>query len=226
MRWAAMPDTAIMAATMAMEADRRLRRLRFSIAFLGILATVLVLATAWALFRPGGPLVERSEPGIEIGGPFTLATHSGSTLSDRDLAGQPFAVFFGFTHCPEICPTTLWEMSEALKELGPDAERLRVLFVSVDPTRDTPEFLASYLQSFDPRVVGLTGSEEEVAAVGKAYRAYWEKVPTEDGDYTVNHTASVYLMDGRGRFAGTIAYGEQHQVRMEKLRKLLAGVRS
>jgi protein SCO1/2 len=203
--------------------DGRSRRLRMAIAVLGILASVLVLATAWVLFRPGGPLVAQSQPAVDIGGPFRLVTHKGDMLSDQDLTGQPYAVFFGFTHCPEICPTTLWEMSEALKQLGPDAERLRVLFISVDPTRDTPEFLDNYLQSFDPRIVGLTGSEEEIAAVGKEYRAYWEKVPTEDGDYTMNHTASIYLMDGRGQFVGTIAYGEQQSVRMEKLRKLLAG---
>jgi protein SCO1/2 len=212
-----------MVVTAAMADDGRSRRLRMAIAVLGILASVLVLATAWVLFRPGGPLVAQSQPAVDIGGPFRLVTHKGDTLSDQDLTGQPYAVFFGFTHCPEICPTTLWEMSEALKQLGPDAERLRVLFISVDPTRDTPEFLDNYLQSFDPRIVGLTGSEEEIAAVGKEYRAYWEKVPTEDGDYTMNHTASIYLMDGRGQFVGTIAYGEQQSVRMEKLRKLLAG---
>lgn len=212
-----------MVVTAAMADDGRSRRLRMAIAVLGILASVLVLATAWVLFRPDGPLVAQSQPAVDIGGPFRLVTHKGDTLSDQDLTGQPYAVFFGFTHCPEICPTTLWEMSEALKQLGPDAERLRVLFISVDPTRDTPEFLDNYLQSFDPRIVGLTGSEEEIAAVGKEYRAYWEKVPTEDGDYTMNHTASIYLMDGRGQFVGTIAYGEQQSVRMEKLRKLLAG---
>lgn len=203
--------------------DGRSRRLRLAIAGLGLLAAILMLSTAWALFRPGGPLVQQSSPTVQIGGPFELATHDGGTLSDQDLVGQPFAVFFGFTHCPDVCPTTLWEMSEALKELGPDAEKLKVLFISVDPARDTPEFLASYLQSFDPRIVGLTGSEEEIAEVGTAYRAYWEKVPTEGGDYTMNHTASVYLMDAKGRFFGTIAYGEQQSIRMEKLRKLLAG---
>ena len=160
---------------------------------------------------------------VQIGGPFTLTTQTGAKLSDADLKGMPFAVFFGFTHCPEVCPTTLWETSEALKSLGPDAEKLRVLFISVDPTRDTPAFLASYLQSFDPRIVGLTGSEAEIAAVGKEYRAYWEKVPTEGGDYTMNHTASIFLMDAEGQFAGTISYGEAMEVRLQKLRNLIAG---
>lgn len=160
---------------------------------------------------------------VPIGGPFTLTTQTGEKLSDADLRGKPFAVFFGFTHCPEVCPTTLWETTEALKALGPDAEKLKVLFISVDPTRDTPEFLARYLQSFDPRIVGLTGTELEIAAVGKEYRAYWRKVPTEDGDYTMDHTASIFLMDRDGQFAGTISYGESMEVRLEKLRRLIAG---
>lgn len=200
---------------------RRLRRLRVAITTLTALATVLVLASAWLLYTPGGPLVRQASSATRIGGPFRLITHRGSTLSDRNLASRPFAVFFGFTHCSEVCPTTLWEMSEALRQLGPDADRLRVLFISVDPARDTPELLASYLQSFDPRIIGLTGTEEEIASVAEAYRAYWKKVPKQDGDYTMNHTASVYLMDARGRFFSTIAYGEPSSVRMDKLRKLL-----
>ena len=212
------------AGTAAMADDARLRRLRISIAILGTLAALLIVATAWALFRPGGPLVAQTEPTVQIGGPFSLVSHEGRTFSDGDLAGQPFTVFFGFTHCPEVCPTTLWEMSESLKELGPDAEKLRVLFITVDPTRDTPGFLAQYLQSFDPRIVGLTGTEDEIAQVGKSYRAYWRRIDTEDGDYRMDHTASVYMMDARGQFVGTISYGEDHASRMDKLRRLLAGV--
>ncbi|MBL8581971.1 MAG: SCO family protein [Rhizobiaceae bacterium] len=164
-----------------------------------------------------------AEQTVEIGGPFTLTDQTGARLTDADLRGKPFTVFFGFTHCPEVCPTTLWEMSEALKALGPDADKLRVLFVSVDPTRDTPDVLSRYIRSFDNRIVGLTGSEAEIAAVGKAYRAYWEKVPTEDGDYTMNHTASIFMMDADGRFVGTIAYEEQADVRLAKLQRLIAG---
>ncbi|MBX3568713.1 MAG: SCO family protein [Rhizobiaceae bacterium] len=164
-----------------------------------------------------------AQPTVQIGGPFTLTDQTGAKLSDTDLRGKPFTVFFGFTHCPEVCPTTLWEMSEALKALGPDADRLRVLFISVDPTRDTPEVLSRYMQSFDPRIVGLTGTEQEVEAAGKAYRAYWEKVPTADGDYTMNHTASIFMMDGTGRFVGTIAYEEQADARLAKLKRLIAG---
>jgi protein SCO1/2 len=208
-----------MAITMA-EADiwkRRWKR-RVVSSLLLVIAALAALATAYAAGLFGKSVTSLAT----IGGPFTLTTQSGTKLSDADLRGKPFNVFFGFTHCPEVCPTTLWEMSEALKSLGPDAENLKVLFISVDPARDTPEFLASYLQSFDPRIIGLTGTETEINAVGKAYRAYWEKVPTEDGDYTMNHTASVYLMDAEGQFVGTIDYGEQANVRLEKLRRLVA----
>jgi protein SCO1/2 len=197
----------------------RLRALRASLLAFVVLAFG-GLAYAFGLFGQAG------RETVTIGGPFTLTTQTGATLSDADLRGKPFAVFFGFTHCPEVCPTTLWEMSEALKALGPDADQLKVLFISVDPQRDTPPFLATYLQSFDPRIVGLTGTEAEIDAVGKAYRAYWRKVPTEDGDYTMDHTASVFLMDRQGRFAGTIAYEEQAPSRLQKLRRLVAGTTS
>lgn len=113
-------------------------------------------------------------------------------------------------------------MSEALKALGPDAGSLKVLFVTVDPERDTAEALANYLQAFDPRIVGLTGNPQQVAAMANAYRAYWRKVPLEDGDYTMDHTASVFLMDAGGRFFGTIGYEEEPSVRMDKLKRLLA----
>lgn len=201
---------------MAVEASRWPRRLWGAAAIAAFLATAL-LVTIVGYRLTGGSGNTSELPG----GPFTLTTQAGGTLSDTDLKGKPFAVFFGFTHCPEVCPTTLWEMSEALKALGPEADKLKVLFVSVDPERDTPEFLARYLQSFDPRIVGLTGSEQQIADVGREYRAFWRKVPTEDGDYTMDHTASIYLMNGEGRYVGTIAYGETAQNRLAKLKKLL-----
>ncbi len=187
----------------------------------GIALVMLLAVGAFYLLPSSG--VSTVAGIVPIGGPFTLTTQTGAKLSDADLKGKPFAVFFGFTHCPEVCPTTLWETTEALKALGSDADKLKVLFISVDPTRDTPEFLARYLQSFDPRIVGLTGSEAEIAAVGKEYRAYWRKVPTEDGDYTMDHTASIFLMDRDGQFTGTISYGESMEIRLQKLRRLIAG---
>lgn len=135
-----------------------------------------------------------------IGGPFRLVDQDGRRVTEADFRGRPFLVFFGFTHCPDICPTALFEMSEVLRRLGPDAEKTAVLFVSVDPERDTPEKLKEYLSSFHPRIVGLTGSPQEIADVEKAYRVYAKKVPLEGGGYTMDHSAIVYLMDKDGRF--------------------------
>lgn len=190
----------------------------------GFVCVALLCAGAVFLLMPaleGRPALGSGV--ADIGGPFQLTATTGAKLSDADLKGKPFAVFFGFTRCPEVCPTTLFETSEALKALGPDADKLKVLFITVDPDRDTPEFLRDYLQSFDPRIVGLTGSQAEIDRVGKEYRAFWEKVPTGDGDYTMNHTASIFLMDAQGRFAGTISYGEAADTRLEKLRRLVRG---
>jgi protein SCO1/2 len=137
-----------------------------------------------------------------VGGPFALTTSDGKTLTDKELRGAPFLVFFGFTHCPDICPTKLFEISEVLRAAGPKGEKLKALFVTVDPERDTPETMKSYLGSFDPRIIGLTGERAAIDATVKAYRAYARKVPLKDGDYTMDHTALVYLMDRNGGFVG------------------------
>src|SRR5213594_133869 len=135
-----------------------------------------------------------------IGGPFKLTDQNGKVITEQDLKGHPFLVFFGFTHCPDVCPTTLFEVSEILRSLGPDADRARALFITVDPERDTPAVMKDYLSSFDPHLSGLTGNPAEVAAVAKAYRVYFKKVPLEQGGYTMDHTAIVYLMDKTGSF--------------------------
>ncbi len=173
------------------------------------------LASGFGPLSPSGTAVAAP---AAIGGPFKLASSKGGVLTDQDMKGAPFAIFFGFTHCPEICPTSLWEMSESLKRLGPEADKLKVLFVTVDPERDTPEMLARYLQSF----IGLSGSQKEMEAVAKAYRVYWRKVPTSDGDYTMDHTALIYLMDANGAYSGFIAYKDDEATRDRKLRDLLA----
>jgi protein SCO1/2 len=135
-----------------------------------------------------------------IGGPFSLLDQDGRTVTDQDLRGRPFLVFFGFTHCPDVCPTALFEISEVLGKLGSDAQRVSALFVTVDPERDTPAQMKDYLSSFNPRLVGLTGDPVAIAAVAKEYRVYVKKVPLDHGDYTMDHTALVYLMDKDGRF--------------------------
>jgi protein SCO1 len=135
-----------------------------------------------------------------IGGPFKLVDQNGQIVTDQDLKGRPFLVFFGFTHCPDVCPTNLFEVSEILRALGPDADRTRALFITVDPERDTPAVMKDYLSSFDPHLSGLTGNAAEIAAVAKTYRVYFKKVPLEQGGYTMDHTAIVYLMDKDARF--------------------------
>lgn len=135
-----------------------------------------------------------------VGGPFKLIDQDGRTVTEQDMKGKPFLVFFGFTHCPDVCPTTLFDMSEIFRKLGPDAGRAAALFITVDPERDTPPVMKSYLSSFDPHLRGLTGDEAAVDGAIKAYRAYSKKVPGTDGDYTMDHTALVYLMDKEGRF--------------------------
>ncbi|MEM8552501.1 MAG: SCO family protein [Pseudomonadota bacterium] len=193
------------------------RRFLIVAGLIAIIAAGGTMALSWP-----SPDADPNERASSLGGPFTLSTHKGETLSDTDLKGTPFALFFGFTHCPEICPTTLWEMSTALDELGSDADKLKMIFVSVDPERDTAELLGHYLGAFDERIIGLMGSEEELQQLGKQYSAFWKRVPLSNGGYTVDHTASVYLMDAEGRYVDIIGYGEEPEARLEKLRRLLA----
>lgn len=174
--------------------SRTVRVLLVAAAFLAGLAGMLtvVLVVAW---RTDVPMTRSA-----VGGPFQLVDQNGRTVTQDDLKGHPTLLFFGFTHCPDICPTTLFEVSEILRQLGPDADKVRAIFVTVDPERDTPAVLKDYLGSFDPHLMALTGSREEVDRMLKAYRVYSRKVPTEGGGYTMDHTALVYLMDKRGQF--------------------------
>jgi protein SCO1/2 len=141
----------------------------------------------------------------------------------QNLKGKPTAYFFGFTHCPEVCPTTLFEMTQHLKQLGPNADRLNVVFVSVDPERDTPELLKTYLKSFDPRIVALTGTPEDLAAAAKAFRIAYRKVPTEGGNYTMDHTSSVIVTDAEGELDSLIDYHEDDATAFAKLRRAIRG---
>jgi protein SCO1 len=143
---------------------------------------------------PLGPAV------AAVGGPFHLEDQNGKPVSDADMNGRPFLVFFGFTRCPEVCPTTLFYISEMLRRLGKDADRTGALFITVDPERDTPVTLKDYLSNFDPHLRALTGDPAAVNAMLKAYRVYAKKVPLEGGGYTMDHTAVVYLMDKDGHF--------------------------
>jgi protein SCO1/2 len=156
-----------------------------------------------------------------VGGPFKLIDQNGKAVSDQDLKGHPFLVFFGFTHCPDVCPTTLFDVSEMLRALGPDADRTRALFITVDPERDTPAVMKDYLSSFDPHLAGLTGDPAAIATVAKAYRVYYKKVPLDGGEYTMDHTAIVYLMDKDGRFVSPFSLKRGTEAAAADLRRYL-----
>ena len=174
--------------------DRTIRPLVIVAAF-GASLVIGLLVVLWAM----GGLRSVTAPAA-IGGPFQLTDQSGQTVTDQSLKGRPTLIFFGYTHCPDVCPTTLFEMSEVLKAMGADADRVNAYFVSVDPERDDVGTIKSYLSSFDPHLKGLTGPPAAVADVLREYRVYARKVPSKDGDYTMDHTALIYLMDRNGRF--------------------------
>ena len=181
------------------------------------LAGAAALSAIAVVLWPGEPGSRRAS---DVGGPFRLTGQSGEVVTEANFAGKPFLVFFGFTHCPDVCPTTLFEMSETFRRLGPDADT-RALFISVDPERDTPETLKQYLSNFDPRIVGLTGTRAQIDAVTKTYKAYAKKVPLAGGGYTMDHSAVVYLMDREGRFIAPFNLKRPAQEAADELRRYL-----
>ena len=185
-----------------------------------VLGAFLAYSTVnWTLqnSREGGSIGR-----ADIGGPFSAVLTNGQPITHADLKGRPHALFFGFTHCPDVCPTTLYEGSQWLQALGEDGDKVDIYFVTIDPERDTAEVLGDYLSAFDGRIKGITGSPAQIGQLIKKWRVYAEKVPTEDDDYTMNHTATTFLMNSKGEFVRTIAYGEDSKVAVEKLRKLVS----
>jgi protein SCO1 len=156
-----------------------------------------------------------------IGGPFQLVDQNGKPFGAQDMKGKPYLVFFGFTHCPDICPTTLFEMSQLMRKLGPDADRAGALFITVDPGRDTSAVLKDYLASFDPHLRGLTGDQTAIDQAIKDYRVYAKKVPLQGGDYTMDHTAIVYLMDKDGQFVAPFDLQRSADAEAAELRRYL-----
>jgi len=174
--------------------DRTTRPLVVVAAF----AASLVIALVVVLWLLGG-LRGVTAPAA-IGGPFQLTDQAGQTVTEKNLQGKPTLIFFGFTHCPDVCPTSLFEISEVLRAMGKDADRVNAYFISVDPERDTGAAMKDYLSSFDPHLKGLTGEPDALAKVISGFRVYAKKVPLKDGDYTMDHTALIYLMDRDGKF--------------------------
>ena len=154
-----------------------------------------------------------------IGGPFHLVDQSGQPFSDKDMKGKPYLVFFGYTHCPDVCPTTLFEISQLFRKLGPDASRAGALFITVDPGRDTQTVMKAYLASFDPHLRGLTGDPKAIEQALKDYRVYAQKVPLKDGDYSMDHTALVYLMDKDGHFVAPFKMQRSADAEVAELRR-------
>ena len=159
------------------------------------------------------------------GVPFELVDQSGSPITEAAFRGRPTALFFGFTHCPEICPTTLFELDGWLRQADPEGGKIGAYFITVDPERDTPELLGEYVAGVSDRITGISGSPDSIKAAVKGFNIYAKKVPVDvkepDGDYTMDHTASVFLLDAEGRFKGTIAWGENPEIAVTKLENLL-----
>jgi protein SCO1 len=180
-----------------------------------------LLLAAWLGVSMSPPAMAQS--GVNAGPTFELIDHNGKPFSGAVLAGRPYAIFFGYTHCPDVCPTTLMAIGNALQRLGADADRLTILFVSVDPERDTPDELRQYLSSFDARIIGLTGTEAQIAAAAQSWKAFHNKIPEDDGTYTIVHSAYVYLMDRANRLVGTMGFQESEEEQAAKLRSLIEG---
>ena len=182
-------------------------------------ATSLLVGLLVMLWALGG--VRGVTAPAAIGGPFQLTDQSGQTVTEKSLQGRPTLIFFGFTHCPDVCPTALFEISELLHAMGNDADRVNAYFVSVDPERDSKEAIKDYLSSFDPHLKGLTGDPEAISKVLSAYRVYAKKVPLKDGDYTMDHTALTYLMDRDGKFVAPFNLNRPPEVAAAELKKYL-----
>ena len=189
----------------------------------GFLIGAIAGAGVLLVANPQGGQPVQSSGAALIGGPFSLVGTGGKPVTDRDFRGRYMLIFFGFTHCPDICPAELQVIAQALEQLGDKAKTVVPIFITLDPERDTPEAMANYVKSFGPNFVGLTGSPEAIAAAAKAYRVAYSKVENKEsaGDYSVDHSALVYLMDREGRYMTHFSYGLSADQMAEKLGKLL-----
>ncbi|MET3601601.1 SCO family protein [Martelella mangrovi] len=188
-------------------------------------ASVLVICglIVWLVYEIGQTNEEMMN--VPFGPEFQLTAGDGSTITEQALREKPTAIFFGFTHCPEVCPTTLFEMNGWLHEVDPDGDRINAYWITVDPARDTPEIMQRYISNVSDRIGSISGDPEKVLAMVDDFGIYYEKVPLDpnqpDGDYTMNHNAAVFLLNDGGVLQGTIAYGEDPDVAVQKLENLL-----
>lgn len=181
-------------------------RAKVLFALIVVTAALLLGTAAMIIGRQSGGETTYAETAL-IGGPFSLINQDGKKVTEKDFRGRYMLVFFGYTFCPDVCPTELQVMTRALQSMGPAGDRITPVFISVDPARDTPEVLKSYVENFDPRLVGLTGTADEVAAAAKAYRVYYAKAGKSGAaDYLMDHSSNIYLMDPQGRFIKHFSY--------------------
>ena len=200
---------------------RRRPFLGYGAAGIGTLGVVL-FAGWWQVDGPGAPEPARQFPLALPAMDFRLTDHEGNDVGPQTLIGRPSMVFFGFTFCPDVCPTTLSDISGWLDALSEDAGRLNVVFITVDPERDTIDAMAEYVGSFHPAIRGWTGTADQITLAAASFRARLEKVPTAGGDYSMNHTTSVFLFDATGRFVSTIDYHESRDFAVPKIRRTLS----
>ena len=209
---------------MPRNADKPPASPRFAVLALAFAAVLIVAAGALLVvaMRENPKGAAGTMLASAIGGPFQLVDQNGKRVSDADLKGKWQLLFFGYTHCPDACPTALNEIALALDRLGDKRNAVRVVFITVDPERDTPEVLKNYVQSFDASIVALTGSPDQVAQAAKAYRVFYAKHPRPDGGYEMDHSAVIYVMDPQGRFTATFTPDTPAPAIAERLQKLLS----
>ncbi len=189
-----------------------------------VIITLIVLSIGVGLYLMPDKTAQTQKSSGEalIGGDFTLINQNGETITDKDFRGKFMLVFFGFTNCPEVCPTGLLTITQAMELLGKDATKIAPVFITVDPKRDTPEQMASYLSNFYPSLTGLTGTPEQVKAVEKVYRVYSSKVVDKTSDeYTMNHSAFVYLMDKNGKFLTHFSHDSETAKMADMIKKYI-----
>ena len=198
------------------------RRTALKYAFAVIAAIALTLVVGWWQVDGPGALEKAGLRPVALSEmEFRLSDHEGDEVGPETLIGSPTIVFFGFTYCPDVCPTTLSDISGWLDDLGEEVEGMNVVFITVDPERDTVEAMAEYVGYFHPSIRGWTGPDEEIARAAQGFSARYERVPTDGGDYTMNHTASVFLFDAEGQFTTMIDYHEPREFAVPKIRRAL-----
>ena len=187
---------------------------------IGTLGLALV-AGWWRVDGPGAPTSVDQRPMALSDMAFRLTDHRGNMVGPETLIGRPSMVFFGFTYCPDVCPTTLSDITSWLDGMGEAADRLNTVFITVDPARDALDAMAEYIGYFHPTVRGWTGQPEEIARAAEGFRVTYERVPTDSGDYTMNHTASVFLFDAAGRYVTNVDYHESRETALPKIRRAM-----